>query len=107
MTVLYFHGGGYSFYPQSYANFIALITLAAKSKTFALDYRLSPSIDSPAQLEDALNAYRWLLRAASILAIWFLQATRLAVTWHWLCFLAARDSKLPLPALAHCALPGN
>jgi epsilon-lactone hydrolase len=28
VTVLYFHGGGYSFYPQAYAHFIALITLA-------------------------------------------------------------------------------
>ena len=61
MTVLYFHGGGYSFYPRAYANFIALITLAAKSRTFALDYRLSPEHRFPAQLEDALNAYRWLL----------------------------------------------
>ena len=61
LTILYFHGGGYSFYPQAYAHFIALITLAAKSRTFALDYRLSPEHRFPTQLEEALNAYRWLL----------------------------------------------
>jgi len=55
VTVLYCHGGGYSFYPRAYAHFIALITLAAKSRTFALDYRLSPEHRFPAQLEDALN----------------------------------------------------
>lgn len=61
VTVLYLHGGGYSFYPQSYANFIALFTLAANSKTLALDYRLSPEHRFPSQLDDALGAYRWLL----------------------------------------------
>jgi acetyl esterase/lipase len=61
VTVMYFHGGGYSFYPRAYASFIAQITLAAKSRTFALNYRLSPEHRFPAQLEDALNAYRWLL----------------------------------------------
>src|SRR5258708_6396625 len=60
-TVLYFHGGGYSFYPKSYANFIAMITLAAKSRTFALDYSLAPKHRFPKQLEEALSAYRWLL----------------------------------------------
>ena len=61
ITLLYLHGGGYSFYPRSYASFIALITLAAKARTFALDYRLTPEHRFPAQLEDALQAYCWLL----------------------------------------------
>ena len=30
LTVLYLHGGGYSFYPQAYANFIAMITSGCK-----------------------------------------------------------------------------
>ncbi len=62
--MLYLHGGGYSFYPQHYANLIAAITLASKCRTFALDYRLTPEFRFPAQLEDALRAYRWLLREA-------------------------------------------
>ena len=49
LTVLHFHGGGYSFYPKSYASFIALIALAAKSKTFALDYSLAPEWRFPTQ----------------------------------------------------------
>jgi len=36
VTVLYFHGGGYSFYPQAYASFIALFTLASVNSAIKL-----------------------------------------------------------------------
>jgi epsilon-lactone hydrolase len=100
VSVLYFHGGGYSFYPQAYVNFIALITRAAKSRTFALDYRLSPEHRFPAQLEDALNAYRWLLEngtdPSGLIFVGDSAGGNLALAL----LLAARESKLPLPALA-------
>jgi acetyl esterase/lipase len=107
VTVLYFHGGGYSFYPRAYANFIALITLAAKSKTFALDYRLAPEHRFPAQLEDALNAYRWLLKTGmapdKMIVAGDSAGGHLALTL----LLAARDSKLPLPGLAIALSPAT
>jgi len=107
VTVLYFHGGGYSFYPRAYANFIALITLAAKSKTFALDYRLAPEHRFPAQLEDALNAYRWLLETGmepdKVIVAGDSAGGHLALTL----LLAARDSKLPLPGLAIALSPAT
>ena len=59
--MLYLHGGGYAYYSKFHANLIALVTLAANCKTFALDYRLIPEHPFPAQLEDALAAYLWLL----------------------------------------------
>ena len=31
LTLLYFHGGGYSFYPQAYATFVAQLTVATKA----------------------------------------------------------------------------
>ena len=105
VIVLYFHGGGYSFYPQAYPNFIALITLAAKSRTFALDYRLSPEHRFPAQLEDALNAYRWLLEKGadpdSLIFAGDSAGGNLALA----SLLAARESSLPLPALAVALSP--
>ena len=105
VTLLYFHGGGYSFYPKAHANLSALITLAAQSRTFVLDYRLSPEYRFPAQIEDAHGAYRWLLdngtnpnelvvggdSAGGNLAIAFL--------------LLARDLKLPLPKLVFALSP--
>jgi acetyl esterase/lipase len=100
VTVLYFHGGGYSFYPRSYAYFIALITLAAKSRTFALDYRLTPEHRFPAQLEDALNAYRWLLENGTDSDNLVLAGDSAGGNLALALLLAVRDAKLPLPALA-------
>jgi len=99
-SVLYLHGGGYSFYPRAYSNFIALITLAAKSRTFALDYRLSPEHRFPAQLEDALNTYRWLLDGGADPDRLMIAGDSAGGNLTLALLLAARESKLPLPALA-------
>ena len=105
LTVLYLHGGGYSFYPQAYANFIAMITLVANSKTFALDYRLAPEHRFPAQLEDSLNAYRWLLEDGADPDSLILAGDSAGGNLALALLLAARDSKLPLPALAVALSP--
>lgn len=60
-TLLYLHGGGYVFNVRSHGHGIALVAEAAGARTFSLDYRLAPEHPYPAQLEDALAAYRWLL----------------------------------------------
>jgi monoterpene epsilon-lactone hydrolase len=104
-TVLYCHGGGYSFYPRAYANFIALITLVAKSRTFALDYRLSPEHRFPAQLEDALSAYRWLLETGVDSDHLVLAGDSAGGNLALALLLAARDSRLPLPALVIALSP--
>ena len=105
LTLLYFHGGGYSFSPRAYATFIAQITLAAKAQTFALDYRLSPEHRFPAQLDDALRSYRWLLEtgidSGRLIVAGDSAGAHLALTL----LLAARDAKLPLPALAIALSP--
>jgi len=100
VTILYFHGGGYSFYPRAYANFIALITLATKSRIFALDYRLSPEHRFPTQLEDALHAYSWLLETGTDPDSVIFAGDSAGANLTLAALLAARESKLPLPALA-------
>jgi monoterpene epsilon-lactone hydrolase len=105
VSVLYFHGGGYSFYPQAYANFIALITSAAKSKTFALDYRLSPEHRFPAQLEDALNAYRWLLENGTDPNRLIFAGDSAGGNLALALLLAVRESNLSLPALTIALSP--
>jgi len=107
VTVLYFHGGGYSFYPQAYAHFIALITLAARSRTFALDYRLSPEHRFPAQLEDALSAYRWLLEEGTDPERLIVAGDSAGGNLTLALLLAARDAKLPMPALAIALSPAT
>jgi acetyl esterase/lipase len=105
VTVLYLHGGGYSFYPQGYADFIALITLAAKSRTFALDYRLAPEHQFPSQLEDAIEAYRWLLANGTDPEYLIVAGDSAGGNLTLALLLAIRDLKLPAPALAIALSP--
>jgi len=107
VTVLYLHGGGYSFYPQGYKNFIALITRAAKSRTFALDYRLSPEHRFPAQLEDGLSAYRWLLETGTDPENLIFAGDSAGGNLALALLLAVRDRRLPLPALVVALSPAT
>ena len=100
VTLLYFHGGGYSFYPKAHADLIALITLAAKTRTFALDYRLSPEHRFPSQLEDALGAYRWLLECGVAADEVIVGGDSAGGNLTLALLQAVRDLKLPSPALA-------
>ena len=61
-TILYFHGGGYALYPAMTDNIIALVASAAGGRTFIPRYRLAPEHAYPAQLDDAVTAYRWLMK---------------------------------------------
>jgi len=63
LTLLYFHGGGYSFYGAVSRHFIAMTTQLLQIPIFAPDYRLTPEHPHPAQLDDGLAAYRHLLDA--------------------------------------------
>jgi epsilon-lactone hydrolase len=104
-VMLYFHGGGYAYYSKFHANLIALVTLAAGCRTFALDYRLIPEHPFPAQLDDAIEAYRWLMESG-------VSPDRLVVAGDsaggnlaLALLLALRESQTPLPALAVCISP--
>lgn len=108
VTIFYLHGGGYSFYPRGfYNNLAAMIALSANSRMFSLDYRLSPEYRFPAQLEDASNAYQWLLSEGinhrQIVVIGDSAGGNLTLAL----LLSLRDSKLPMPGLAICLSPAT
>ena len=105
VTVLYLHGGGYVYYSKTHQNLIALFTLAAGSRTFALDYRLIPEQPFPAQLEDALAAYRWLLETGTAPERLVVAGDSAGGNLSLALLLALRDAQLPLPALAVCLAP--
>jgi acetyl esterase/lipase len=60
-TMLYFHGGGYTFHAAVSRHFVAMLADTLGIPIFAPDYRLTPEHPHPAQLEDGLAAYRFLL----------------------------------------------
>jgi monoterpene epsilon-lactone hydrolase len=62
LHILYLHGGGYvAGSPSLYRDFIWRIAAAARAQVLCIDYRLAPEHPFPAALDDAVNAYRWLL----------------------------------------------
>lgn len=61
ITMLYFHGGGYAFYLDVTRHFIALLAQTLGIRIFAANYRLTPEHPHPAQLDDGVAAYKFLL----------------------------------------------
>ena len=61
-VILYLHGGGYCCGDLEYAKgFGATLSYLCGGKVFCPAYRLAPEYPFPAALEDALEAYRYLL----------------------------------------------
>lgn len=61
-AVLYFHGGGYSLGSiVTHRELIARIALASGVDVLGINYRLAPEDPYPAAVDDATEAYRWLL----------------------------------------------
>ncbi len=106
-TLFYLHGGGYSFHPKAYAEFVSEITLAAKTRTFALDYRLAPEHRFPAQRKDAIAAYNWLLAQGIDSEHLVVGGDSAGGNLTLSLLLAVRDARLPLPALAICLSPAT
>jgi epsilon-lactone hydrolase len=62
VIVLYLHGGGYLFgSPKTHRQVLIAMAKAFQAPAYGLDYRLAPEHPFPAAVEDAANAYRWLL----------------------------------------------
>ncbi len=61
-AILYLHGGGfYSGSLRTHANIAGSLAKAASADVLLIDYRLTPENRFPAQRDDAIAAYRWLL----------------------------------------------
>lgn len=100
LAVLFLHGGGYCYDPKSALGLTALVASACEARTFSLDYRLAPEHSFPAQLEDAIAAYEWLLelteRSDRIVVAGASSGGHLGLSL----LLTLRERQQPLPALA-------
>lgn len=61
-TLLYFHGGGFQVGSRrSHLDLMVHLSAAANCRVLAVEYRMAPEHRFPAALEDACQAYEWLL----------------------------------------------
>lgn len=63
-TILYLHGGGYTFHGKVSERFAAMLAHRLEARLFAPDYRLTPEHPHPAQIEDALAAWNYVTQDA-------------------------------------------
>lgn len=104
--ILYLHGGGYVLFSTTlYRDVICRIARATNARVLAINYRLAPEHPYPAAVDDALAAYRWLLKTG-------VKPPRVAVMGDsagggltLVLLMKLRDKKLPLPACAVCLSP--
>jgi monoterpene epsilon-lactone hydrolase len=98
--VIFYCHSAYAFYAKAEQGFIADIAVAAELPIFAFDYRLTPENPFPAQLEDGVASYDWLLelgyRAADIIVMGTSAGGNLCLSL----VRELRDTERPLPKLA-------
>ena len=106
-AVLYLHGGAYIMGSiDSHAGLTSSLARRSSVACLSLDYRLAPEHRFPAQLEDALAAYHWMLHTLNIPAsriVFAGDSAGAGLVLSTLC--SARDAGLPLPAAAVCISP--
>ncbi len=108
-VLLYLHGGGYvAGSVDSHRNLLGALAKATGVRIFALDYRLAPEHPHPAQVDDAVAAYRALIASTDDEGHG-VDPARIAIAGDSAgggltvaTLLALRDAGDPLPA---CAVP--
>jgi epsilon-lactone hydrolase len=105
-VLLYLHGGGFSV--GSIISHRAMVTETGRSagiRTLAIDYRRTPEHPFPAALDDALQAYDWLLRQGVDPGRIALGGDSAGGGLTLAVMVALRDRGLPLPACGWCISP--
>jgi acetyl esterase/lipase len=105
-VILYLHGGGMVLgSPNSHRVFTTTLGQLTKMRVLSLDYRLAPEHPHPAQLQDCVTAYKWLLstgiKPKNIVIAGDSAGGGLTLST----LVKVRDDKVPLPAGAVCLSP--
>ena len=105
-TILFFHGGGFTLgSTKDHLGLCIRIARAALAQVFSVDYRLAPENVFPAAVEDAIDAYRYLVSHGTmphrIIPVGISSGGTLVLEL----LISARDRGLPLPPAGICMSP--
>jgi epsilon-lactone hydrolase len=104
--ILYLHGGGHvAGSPSLYRDFIWRVAAAAQARVLCLQYRLAPEHPFPAALDDAVNAYRWLIAEGADPRRTAVMGDSSGGGLAFATLLRLRDEGVPLPAAAVALSP--
>lgn len=105
-VVLYLHGGGYTIGSiNTHRNLAGSIARSAEARALLVEYRLAPENKFPAAVEDAVEAYHWLLSNQFDPGQIFLAGDSAGGGLILATMLSLRDAGEPLPAAAVCLSP--
>ena len=105
-AILYLHGGGYVRGSiNTHRAHIARLSSACGLRALAVDYRLGPEHVFPAALDDALTAYRWLVRQGTPPARLIIAGDSAGGGLTVATLVAIRAAGEPLPAGGVCLSP--
>jgi epsilon-lactone hydrolase len=105
-VLLYLHGGAYQAgSPAASPRLVALISAAAQVRVLSVGYRLAPEHPFPAAVDDALTAYRFLLRRGDDPAAIAIAGDSSGGGLTLATLVALRDAGDPLPAAAVAISP--
>lgn len=104
--ILFLHGGAYLIgTPRFYTELAYYLSQATDRNIFVLDYRLAPESTFPSPVEDAVNAYHYLLETGyapeNIIIAGDSAGGGLTVAT----LISLREEKTPLPKCAICIAP--
>ena len=100
---LYLHGGGYtSGSVDSHRDLLARMCIASGFRILAPEYRLAPEHPFPAQLEDGLQVYQWLLDQGIAPEHIVIGGESAGANLTLATLFSLRDQGKPLPAAAVC-----
>lgn len=99
-VILYLHGGGYIFCSAltTHRDLLWRLAQAAECRVLAIDYRLAPENPFPAAIDDAVKAYRWLLKEGYAPKSLAIAGDSAGGGLTFGCALKLRDEGTPLPA---------